>query len=169
MYKRFLSTSQQGFTLIELMVVIVILAVLLSTAVMSLKPSESAELRKQTIAFKGALIAICDKSAFDQHIYVIVPEKNKFSIKRLQQGSWLDVQLIDERSMLWHEAVKVSWSLNEELAKSYGLEKAGWMCWPSGEVNAGEITFKLNHLSNHLQWNEILDFTLEENNAEQSK
>jgi general secretion pathway protein H len=71
--------------------------------------------------------------------------------------------------MLWHEAVKVSWSLSEELAKSYGLEKAGWMCWPSGEVNAGEITFKLNHLSNHLQWNEILDFTLEENNAEQSK
>lgn len=162
-----LNRQQVGFTLIELMVVIVILSILLSTAVMSLKPNESAELRQQTIAFKGALISICDKSAFDQHIYALVPDKKGLEVKRLSKGVWQEADLgaINSNSLKWHEAMKVDWILNEEISKSNGLKKAGWMCWPSGEVNRGSISFKLNNLTNSLQWNEILDFTLEEKDA----
>jgi len=160
---------QQGFTLIELMVVIVILAILLSTAIMSLKPNEAAELRQQTIAFKGVLISICDKSAFDQHIYALIPDKKGVSVKRLSKSEWQDVDLngINSESSNWHEAIKVNWQLNEEIAKSNGLKKAGWMCWPSGEVSKGSISFKLNKLSNILEWDEILDFSLEEKDERQ--
>lgn len=160
---------QLGFTLLELMVVVVILAILLSFAIVSLKPNQSAELRKQTVAFKGALITICDQSAFDQHIYALIPSKKGIQIQRLVKGSWQasGLKMVNESSLNWNEAITVSWDLNDELAKSYGLKQAGWMCWPSGEVNAGSISFKLNELSHDLQWNEILDFTLKEKDASQ--
>ena len=75
--------NQAGFTLIELMVVVVIVSVLLASAVLSLKPNESATLRQQTIAFKGALIAMCDQATFDQHIYVLVPKKKGIEFFKL--------------------------------------------------------------------------------------
>ncbi len=163
MYKQLAKYYQRGFTLIELMVVIVILAVLLSLAIVSLKPNQAAELRQQSIAFKGALIAMCDKSAFDQHIYALIPGEQNISMQKLVKGVWQETSLglIEKSALQWNKAIKVSWELDKELAKSNGLEEAGWMCWPSGEVNAGKISFKLNELTNTLQWNEILNFSLE--------
>lgn len=158
---------QQGFTLLELMVVVVILAVLLSAAVVSLQPNQAAELRKQSVAFKGALIAMCDKSAFDQHIYALVPGDKAIGIYTLVKGKWQETSLglISSKALNWNPAIKVDWELNEDLSKSYGLQEAGWMCWPSGEANAGNITFRLNELTNIVEWNEILDFKTEETNA----
>ncbi len=162
------NSKQQGFTLIELMVVVVILAILLSVAIVSLQPNHQAQLRQQTVAFKGSLIAMCDKSAFEQRIYALIPTKKGIEIQKFTKGQWQETSLnpnarSGNNNLQWHEAMQVSWQLNEELAKSHGLEQPAWLCWPSGEINAGTITFELNQFTKVLQWNEILNFTTNDN------
>ena len=155
--------NQAGFTLIELMVVVVIVSVLLASAVLSLKPNESATLRQQTIAFKGALIAMCDQATFDQHIYALVPKKDGIEFFKLVNKQWQVADFFRNTDALqWNENIKISWQLSEQLAKQYGLESAGWLCWPSGEVKAGKIAFELGETINQLSWNEILEFELTE-------
>lgn len=147
---------QGGFTLIELMVVIVIIAVVLSVGVIAVKPSESALLNKQVAQFKGALMQTCDLAAFEQKIYALVPNQKGLEMYRLENASW---QIAPKSQTLkWSEGITVNWSLDESLANANKLPEPGWLCWPSGEVLEGRIDFKLADSQRHLSWSQVLRF-----------
>lgn len=147
---------QRGFTLIELMVVIVILAVVLSVGVIAVKPNESALLNQQVAQLKGALLQTCDFAAFEQKIYALVPSQQGLDVYRLETAEW---QIAPKTQPLkWSEGVTVSWNLDEDLAKVNKLPEPGWLCWPSGEVLEGRVDFELAGSQRSLSWSQVLRF-----------
>lgn len=148
--------KQSGFTLIELMVVLVIVGVLLSATVISIKPSESGKMRKQTAAFKGLMQAVCDQSAFDQHIYVMMPTEKGIDVSYLSKQKWTAVERFNK--FQWVDGIEVDWQLSAEQAKKDKLPAPGWMCWPSGEIKKGQITFQFDSLKETVRWNSLRQF-----------
>lgn len=148
---------QQGFTLIELMVVLVIVAVLLSAAVVAINPNETAKLRQQTAAMQGLLTAMCDQAAFEQKLYLLMPDKNGLSIAKWSQQSWQASDHFKDKP--WLSGIEPSWDLDAEKALQQNWPAPGWMCWPSGELMAGSIQFQLGDSRVALEWDEMMVFS----------
>lgn len=148
--------QQQGFTLIELLVVVVIVAVLLSVTVLSVKPNEAAKVRQQTQAFKGLLLAMCDQAAFQQTLFLLMPSESGLSVAKWQAKTWQASERFMDQA--WLQGIEMDWMVDVELAKQQQWPAAGWMCWPSGEVMAGQIRFKLGEAQTELSWDPLLRF-----------
>lgn len=149
-------TAQQGFTLIELMVVVLIIAVLLSAGLVSLSPSDSALMRKQAKQLQGALQQTCDQAAFSQSLMALVPGDQGLSMQQLTQGKWRDYS--GAQNLAWQAGIKATWEMDEMLAKAQKLTPPGWICWPSGEVLEGKVEFEMGDLQKTVRWNAILRF-----------
>lgn len=151
--------TQAGFTLIELMVVVVIVAVMLSAVTFSVSTSDGAKLRKQEAAMKGVITALCDRATFQQKLYLAMPEEKGLSFAKYEREQWVEVSRIEQAP--WEAGVEVKWSLDAEAAKQSGLPKPGWVCWPSGEVSAGDIIFRVDKNQTILSWDELGRFKTE--------
>jgi len=73
----------QGFTLIELMVVLVIIAVLLGGVTLSLQPAEGQRLQKQVRAFQGLMQTLCDQALLRHQALGLVPARQQPDIYAL--------------------------------------------------------------------------------------
>ncbi len=147
---------QQGFTLIELMVVVVIVAILLTAVVISIQPSESSKVRQQIGAVKGWMQSVCDRAAFDQRIYVMMPTQTGMTFARQVKQEWLTPP--KARELTWLDGLTVDWQINETSPLQQSLPKPGWLCWPSGEMLGGELQFTLGKTQRILRWNAIGQF-----------
>lgn len=151
-----IKTAQQGFTLIELMVVVLIIAVLLAAGLVSMSPSDSALMRKQVKQLQGALQQTCDQAAFSQSLMALLPDDKGLVMQQLTQGKWRDYS--GAQDLAWQTGIKATWRLDESLAKAQKLTRPGWICWPSGEVLEGKVRFEMGDLQKELSWNAILRF-----------
>lgn len=145
--------DQKGFTLIELLVVVAIIAIMLSVVTLSVSSSGDSKLRKQTAAMKGVLIALCDRAAFDQRPYLAMPKPEGLEFARLVKRDWQAAERLTPA--LWEAGVEVAWELDQDAAKQRGLPAVGWVCWPSGELSAGEMVFSLDKRSVRLSWDAL--------------
>lgn len=155
---------QAGFTLIELMVVVVILAILLSVATLAFSPSDSAKLNQQAMQFKGALQQACDEAIFSQNVQALVPSKTGISLFSMQQGEWQAATSV--RPLNWVPGITVDWQVENQLGIQETLPNPAWLCWPTGEILPGSVTFQLGGQKLSMSWTPLLQFTMkQEHNA----
>ncbi len=142
---------ESGFTLIEVMVVVVIISIVLSVGMLSLSQNEQSQLRAQTIKVKGLLKFVSDLSALDQKMYLVVPETTGLTVYRSVKGAWESSTKVN--AMSW--VVEAEWQAEPSAVQRYQLPRPGWVFWPSGEVTPGSIT--LMTLSQKIQQQEAIE------------
>ncbi|WP_135794983.1 hypothetical protein [Hydrogenovibrio crunogenus] len=149
--------------MIELMVVVVILAVLVSIATLTFTPNDSVKLNQQTLEFKGALQQACDEAIFTQKIQALVPSKKGSRLYFLQQGKWQIVSSV--KPLVWLPGMSVDWQVAERPSAQAELPGPGWLCWPTGEILPGSVTFQLGQQKTKMSWTPLLKFTVTQENA----
>ncbi len=159
--------SQRGFTLIELMVVVVIISVVVSVGMMSLGSNEQATLRAEERSVKALLSYVRDQAAMKQRLYLVAVDEQGLSAYSQQRGKWeLDS---DIAPLKWSESLVVEWKIdNQQFAQQQNLPKEGWVFWPSGDVMAGAILLNIRSdavntreqepSSYSVHWNGLLQF-----------
>ncbi|WP_460186543.1 prepilin-type N-terminal cleavage/methylation domain-containing protein [Thiomicrorhabdus hydrogeniphila] len=161
-------SQQQGFTLIELMVVVVIMSVVVSVGVLSLGRINQDLAENQQAKIESYFKQVADQSAFTQKMYLIEPSNEGLTAYRYQDYEWQPADKIE--NLIWQSGFTVSWSLDTQYAEQQKLTKSGWVFWPSGDVLPGQISLtSLNEDSSHstenqtliLSWDENLTFTRE--------
>lgn len=151
---------QSGFTLIELMVVLVVVAVLLSAMTQSFKFGKSDELRSEQAKLRGLLLNLRDQASFSGVPRLLSADKQGLQTWQWSQGQW---QVDDTfKDYAWPEDVEVDWQFNEFEKQQRNLPAGGWFFWPSGEVSAGKIALTIEEneqdILRVLEWNEVLEF-----------
>ncbi|VAW45535.1 hypothetical protein MNBD_GAMMA04-740 [hydrothermal vent metagenome] len=163
---------QQGFTLIELMVVVVIVSVVTSISILSLSGGDQRKLTAQQNQFKAWLSLVRDQSTFDRKLYLVVPDEKGLTAHVYYQNSWKKSPNVE--FLAWKSGVTVQWSVDDVFAQKQQLPEAGWMFWPTGEVLEGDVSFaiggdkftapKKENIAKVL-WNDILQFDIETGQA----
>ncbi|WP_319380148.1 prepilin-type N-terminal cleavage/methylation domain-containing protein [Thiomicrorhabdus sp.] len=150
------TSCQQGFTLLELMVVMVIMAVVVSVGVLNLGGNEQAQLRAQQKQFQGVFEWARDQATFEQKLFLLQPDEKGIRLWVRRQAEWVESARIPFRP--WQEGLKVEW-------KTVGMVRQegrlGWLVWPSGEVTEGEIRFALSakaDVGESLAWDGFLQW-----------
>jgi len=160
---------QQGFTLIELMVVVVIISVVTSISVLSLSGGDKSKLTAQQNQLKMLLSLVRDQSTFDRKLYLVVPDETGLTTHIFEQNKWKASPKIE--FLAWKNGLTVQWSVDKVFAQKQQLPEAGWMFWPTGEVLQGDVSFavggdkftapnKENIVT--VSWNDILQFDADE-------
>ena len=145
------------------MVVVIIISIVLTVGMLSLNQNEQNQLRTQTIKVKSLLAFVSDLSAFDQQMYLIVPEETGLSVFHSVKGVWEPSSKVG--AMSW--VVEANWQTEPTAVQRYELPKPGWVFWPSGEVTPGSITLMTlsqrmqqqeDNVPAMIQWNVFLQF-----------
>ena len=144
-------SAENGFTLIEVMVVLVIISIVMGVGMLSLNQNEQNQLRVQTNKVKSLLEFVSDLSAFDQKMYLVVPEATGLTAYRSDKGVWEIASKVN--AMDW--VVEAEWQTEPSAVQRYELPKPGWVFWPSGEVTPGSIS--LMTLSQKMQQQETIE------------
>lgn len=163
---------QKGFTLIELMVVVVIVSVVTSMSLLSLSGGDQSKLTAQQNQLKTLLSLVRDQSTFDRKLYLVVPDEKGLTTHVFYQNKWKESPKVE--FLAWKSGLIVQWSVDEVFAQKQQLPEEGWMFWPTGEVLEGDISFaiggdkftapkKENIVT--VSWNDILQFDVETGKA----
>lgn len=147
------STLQRGFTLIELMVVVVIVSIMLAVGMMSFGRNEASQIRQTTVQTQALLQGVCDQAAFNQGLYLLAVDEEGLTPYRQLKGEWVVADQISP--LVWPPNLTVAWQTDPLQSKRLGI-KDGWLCWPGGMVTPGSIWIEANQLS----WNDSLRFEL---------
>jgi len=159
------SKAQKGFTLIELMVVVVIMSVVVSVGVLSLGRVNQDLADNQKAKVESFFKQVADQSAFSQKLYLVAPDDKGLSVYLFLNAEWLSDESMD--TLIWHEGFSVSWELDEHFVQQQNLPRPGWLFWPSGEVVAGKIVLEsliseqndsTSESEMTINWNESLEF-----------
>ena len=148
--------KQAGFTLIELMVVVVIIAVVLAAGLMSFGSHDGGQLREQWAKTQGLIQTACDQAAFKQRLVLIGVDKQGLSVYYQVAGQWTQADNIQPLS--WTPETQVEWRAEPSMQQRMQLPKPGWLCWPGGLLTEGEIRADGQVLS----WNQTMQFKLEQ-------
>ncbi len=152
--------TQKGFTLIELMVVVVIMAVVVSVGVVSLGSFNQNLTATEQAKLQSYLKQVSDEAAFKQRLYLLVPDESGLSLYAKINFQWQAEQSIEK--FAWHEGFEASWQLDETMVRQQQLPQAGWLFWPSGEVTPGLIKLDMADQNENqtlsVEWDQWLDF-----------
>ncbi|VAW48612.1 hypothetical protein MNBD_GAMMA03-92 [hydrothermal vent metagenome] len=166
MMKMLRTQHQKGFTLIELMVVVVIVSVVTSISILSLGASDQNKLTAQQNQLKTLLVLVRDQSTFDRKLYLVVPEKTGLTTHVFIENKWKESPKIE--FLAWQPGLTASWEVDEAFAQQQQLPEAGWMFWPTGDVLEGTVVFSVGKDDGSIAsekentakvaWNDMLQF-----------
>ncbi|MDR9499548.1 MAG: prepilin-type N-terminal cleavage/methylation domain-containing protein [Hydrogenovibrio sp.] len=165
-------TGASGFTLIELMVVLAVLAVLLKMAMLSFQGNDNKLITQQVTAFKSMLQKSCQSALFHNKVYALIPDNDGVSSRVLVLGAnpskqkqpqvkktlkWVETK---EQKLLWKiKPAQIETSKPE--AGAFNFEQKGWRCWPQGLMDEGQIVFDFAGQTRTLSWNAQGQFSSE--------
>ena len=160
--------QQSGFTLIELMVVVVIMSVVVSVGVISMGGNDQTTLRAQAGSAKAFLNFVRDTSAIKQQMYLVVPDKKGLTAYVLKTGRWQPDTGV--KKQMWQAGLNMDWQIeNNAFVQPQNASDQGWLFWPSGDVMGGAIfmSTQQNQPVSMLQtpstysfkWNGLLQFS----------
>ncbi len=151
---------EKGFTLIELMVVLVVVAILLSAMTQSFRFGSSDELRSEQAKLRGLLLNVSDLAVFEGKPYLLTPDQKGLQVWKWSSGEWRAQTKIADYE--WPENIEPTWQLETKVPNYLQLPAEGWLFWPSGEVSDGKIELiveeKEQEVSRYLEWNRLLEF-----------
>lgn len=151
---------EKGFTLIELMVVLVVVAILLSAMTQSFRFGSSDQLRSEQAKLRGLIMNVADLAVFEGKPYLLTPDQKGLQVWQWSSGTWRAQTNIEDYE--WPENIDSTWQLEVKAPNYLKLPAEGWLFWPSGEVTAGKIELivedKEQEVSRYLEWNRLLDF-----------
>ena len=163
--------KQAGFTLIELMVVVVIMSVVVSVGVLSLGRLNQDLAQDQQAKIESFFTQVADQAAFNQKMYLVAPDNTGLKVFSYQTYQWQPE--IEFETFAWHSGFKASWDVDKTFAEQQQLTSPGWVFWPSGDVLPGKILLEAvtqdasisstDGLSQNLvtvSWNDALEFNL---------
>ncbi len=143
------AVRQWGFTLLELLVVLVIVAVLLATVTLSPGMSESTRLQQSAQRLRDWIGTVCDQAVFSAHRTAGMLQKGRLSGWRRDAGQW-------HRFMpgpVLAENVTVQPLQPVEGGPQHG--KTLFVCWPSGEMTPGGIRLGTAAETLTLRWDAL--------------
>lgn len=152
-----------GFTLIELMVVLVIIAVLLSAMTQAFRFGKGDQLRAEEAKIRGLLVTLNDQASFDGKPYLLSPMEEGLKAWVFRAGEWQVAEAIADHK--WQESLEYRWQLDQQLKQRRQLPVEGWVFWPSGEVSEGFIGIEAQEsgedsiISRWIEWNGVLEFS----------
>lgn len=162
--------QQRGFTLIELMVVLLIIGVILSAGMLSMNNSDSAQNREQAVKIEGLFKQAQDQATWKQRAFLVAVSEQGLEAFQWLQGEW---QAVDElKTLPWPEHLAVEWqlplnqpSLVLNVNESKQVSLSGWIVLPNGETQLGQISWQPKNAGYEqkltvLEWNQWLDFEL---------
>ncbi|MBO1928004.1 prepilin-type N-terminal cleavage/methylation domain-containing protein [Thiomicrorhabdus sp. 6S2-11] len=162
--------QQRGFTLIELMVVLLIIGVILSAGMLSLNNSDSAQTREQAVKIESLFKQAQDQATWRQRAFLVAVDDKGLQAYQWLQGVWQASEQL--QSLPWPEHLDVEWQLplnQPQMLLNVGESKqvalSGWLLLPNGEVQLGQISWQAKNSGYDapitvLQWNQWLDFEL---------
>ena len=161
-----LRDRQAGFTLIELMVVVVIMAVVVAVGILSLGRLNQDRLQTEQAKIESLLQQVMDEATFKQKLVLMVPDEQGLQFFSQNNYQWQKDSKLSP--IKWNANFTIDWDIDNTLISQQSLPKAdgrslqGWLFWPSGEVVAGEITLTMieqnQETSTSIIWNERLQF-----------
>jgi general secretion pathway protein H len=147
---------QSGFTLIELMVVVAIIAVMLAVGVIGLGGRDTQALRQHWAQSQGLIQTACDQAGFQQRLMLIGVEKQTLSVFQSVKGEWVAFDQV--KPMSWPEQFAVEFEWDQTLVERLKLPQPGWLCWPEGLISEGAIGLNNEKLS----WDDQIQFVFEQ-------
>lgn len=153
------SCRQKGFTLIEVMIVVVIIGILMSAMVLTIKPKATSQIRQTLLSAKDLMVSACDRAAFEQRVYLIVPSPTQLQIYKHVNQKWQAAEHLGP--ITWPEGLEVDWQRPETPESTGSLVDTGWRCWPGGEMTPGSLRIRQDGTEQRLKWNEIREFDID--------
>ncbi len=107
------SLKQQGFSLIELLVVLIIIAMFSGMIVLSIGDNFSRELRTEAERFQRLVVAASDEAIYTSSQLGVVIDKNRYSLVRFDaiSQSWLPFKGQAFRLHALPESMRVIWAV----------------------------------------------------------
>jgi len=153
------TTAQSGFTLIELMVVLVVMAVVVSVGIMSFASLNQDAVSSQKNRIQQYLKQVSDEAAFKQKLLLVIPDEKGLTAYSKVNVEWQADAAVE--SYRWPEHLNAEWVLDETLVERQRLPGAGWMFWPNGDVVEGKIVLQMKadrEETASIEWNTLLVF-----------
>ena len=126
----------RGFTLLELLVVLLIVGILLRAARLSLAPDATRQLRQQAAKLQAWMQWQCDEGALRQSVVAFVPQKRAIQAFRSEKSGW---KKVGNPPFQLPEAMTLAVVRAERLP---ALDGRGWRCWPEGEWTPGALRLR---------------------------
>jgi len=185
-----LKSAQQGFTLIELMVVIVIIGIMAALSTMSVGGNDMRRLQSEAKRLQSLITLVQDEAIFRQqnfglylhegkytllvfepNTYLWLPfDDNDFQIYTLPEGIKMEIEVEGEASQLpIPESILESWEDDPEFLEEEHIQPHILML-SSGEATAFDIFLSLNNgspLSIQISTDGFSPITIETNHREQ--
>ncbi|BBP45051.1 hypothetical protein THMIRHAS_04240 [Thiosulfatimonas sediminis] len=160
---------QRGFTLLELMVVLLVIGVLLSAGMLSLQNNDAAQSREQAAKIQGLFKQAQDQATWTQRTHLVGVSAQGLQVYQWSQGRWQTASKLQPLS--WSALWTVEWQLPLNQPPFFLVDDArqvtlaGWLLLPNGEAQLGQISWQLTNQGGDaplsvLQWDRWLNFEL---------
>ncbi len=113
-YKHFINsktdrpiTLQNGFTLIEIMIVLVIIAIMSGVAVLSVGSASYSQFQGEAVKISNTLEIIADESVYTNSVITCIVKPDGFICRGYRNGEWRDINLKNLISWSWPKNITI--------------------------------------------------------------